>query len=255
VLNVRDGPGTSYGIIGRLGRGDEVLVLGRADDGSWCQVGLEDGGLGWVSSDLVKLAVPVEQLALAPTLTPTPTPTATTTPDRVATDIVRATTTAIAYRKSSTATAIAHRAGATATVAAYSKVAPKGRWCAENGDVTVCVGQFQYSRSMSLYTAGQGMRFVGFGVTVSNGGSSAIHVNPNNVTLVDLDGRTYSHDVVTYEYVEPLDAVDVQPGEYTGGMIAFHTRSNSGPAKVIYDVGLFEPTVTIDLTKPPIRAD
>jgi hypothetical protein len=99
------------------------------------------------------------------------------------------------------------------------------------------------------------MKFIGFAITVRNMSDSTVHVNPNNVTLVDLDGRTYSYNVVTFQYVDPLDAIDVPFGKYAGGMIAFHIGAESGPAQVIYEVGLFQPSVTVHLTEPPTRKE
>jgi Tol biopolymer transport system component/uncharacterized protein YraI len=54
-LNVRQGPGVSYPLIGGLKSGDEVAVTGRNAAGRWYQVSLPNGKTGWVSASLVKL--------------------------------------------------------------------------------------------------------------------------------------------------------------------------------------------------------
>lgn len=52
-VNVRGGPGTSYGVVSRLGRGDEVEVL--EDEGTgWVQIRPLDGGpIGWIADFLL----------------------------------------------------------------------------------------------------------------------------------------------------------------------------------------------------------
>jgi cell wall-associated NlpC family hydrolase len=47
-LNMRSGPGTSYGIIHVLWQGNKVKVIGQSGD--WYQIKLSNGRIGWVSS-------------------------------------------------------------------------------------------------------------------------------------------------------------------------------------------------------------
>jgi N-acetylmuramoyl-L-alanine amidase len=54
-LNVRQGPGTDYSVIGDLKSGDDVTVTGRNAAGSWYQVSLPSETTGWVSAGLVKM--------------------------------------------------------------------------------------------------------------------------------------------------------------------------------------------------------
>jgi len=49
ALNVRSGPGTNYGRVGGVGRGDQLLVIGEYDDCSWLNVLTRDEVEGWVS--------------------------------------------------------------------------------------------------------------------------------------------------------------------------------------------------------------
>lgn len=52
-VNLREGPGTSYGIAGKLSEGDEVEVLDTTGDG-WLQVLTSDtGSIGWMADWLV----------------------------------------------------------------------------------------------------------------------------------------------------------------------------------------------------------
>lgn len=91
TINVRQGPGLDFAIVGRLQPNATALVFGRLADNSWYQVNVS-GVLGWVSSTVVRIGglcngvpvlqppTPVATLTLPPgfpTLTFTPTPSAT----------------------------------------------------------------------------------------------------------------------------------------------------------------------------------
>jgi hypothetical protein len=52
-INVRGGPSTNDERITGLAAGQSVIANGRAEDGSWLRVALEDGTPGWVSAELV----------------------------------------------------------------------------------------------------------------------------------------------------------------------------------------------------------
>lgn len=49
ILNVRNGPGTSFAQIATLAAGQTVGLTGRNTDATWLQINLPDGGAGWVS--------------------------------------------------------------------------------------------------------------------------------------------------------------------------------------------------------------
>ena len=56
-VNVRQGPGTNYSVIGQVTNGDKLRVL-IADAGSdWINVELSNGAQGWVASSVVNLQV------------------------------------------------------------------------------------------------------------------------------------------------------------------------------------------------------
>jgi len=83
-LTVRAGPGSQYAALTTLAAGADVIITGISEDGSWYQVELEDGTLGWLTAAAASVqtagdvdAVPV---AAAPTQTPTETPASTDTP-------------------------------------------------------------------------------------------------------------------------------------------------------------------------------
>ncbi len=97
---LRGGPGSNYPITGSLQADEQIAIVGVSDDGSWYQVRLADGTLGWLTtaSALVTTfgnisGVPIAQ---APTNTPTETATATNTPTNTATATLTETPTATA---------------------------------------------------------------------------------------------------------------------------------------------------------------
>ncbi len=82
-LNVRAGPSTLHPRIGMVTKGERLDVLGKTPDGTWWQIRLNDGTLGWVYAKLVQPEGPINEVQVAqniPTPPPTPTPTYTPTP-------------------------------------------------------------------------------------------------------------------------------------------------------------------------------
>lgn len=58
AINVREGPGTSYGVAGRLTRGEAVAVVADAGDG-WVRIRIEGDGLeGFVAARLLTEQAP-----------------------------------------------------------------------------------------------------------------------------------------------------------------------------------------------------
>ena len=74
--NLRGGPGTVYGIVGRAVEGDSLPVTGRNADGSWLLVLDAENRPAWVAASLVELSGDPQALAAA---TPPPTPEAAPT--------------------------------------------------------------------------------------------------------------------------------------------------------------------------------
>lgn len=54
VANLRKGPGTNYGLVGKLSQGQTVRLLGRSSD--WYNVETKSGKTGWLHSELVDVA-------------------------------------------------------------------------------------------------------------------------------------------------------------------------------------------------------
>ena len=61
-LNVRYGPGTSFGVFTVLHRGQVVSMIGRAANSTWVQVRLPSGSTGWVNSNYLLGGTPITEL-------------------------------------------------------------------------------------------------------------------------------------------------------------------------------------------------
>jgi len=81
ALNVRQGPGLNFPVIGVLQRDDRVAVLGRTPGGDWLLICcLAEGESGWAAASLLEASPPATALPVVSALPPTPTPRPTSTP-------------------------------------------------------------------------------------------------------------------------------------------------------------------------------
>ena len=65
ILNVRQGPGTSYPTIGSLNKGEKFYVLGETTNSTnnkWLLISLSNNSFGWITGD--KIYVTVQQEAV-----------------------------------------------------------------------------------------------------------------------------------------------------------------------------------------------
>ncbi len=62
ALNVRYGPGVSYGVITAIQQGNYVTLLGRNSNSSWVKIRLVGGTEGWVNASLLTTSVAVSSL-------------------------------------------------------------------------------------------------------------------------------------------------------------------------------------------------
>lgn len=65
ALNVRTGPGVTYGVITTVGFGQNVALIGRTSNNVWVKIQLANGQQGWVNSTLLTTNVSVGTLPLA----------------------------------------------------------------------------------------------------------------------------------------------------------------------------------------------
>ncbi|MCB8980011.1 MAG: SH3 domain-containing protein [Ardenticatenaceae bacterium] len=114
ALNVRSGPGPSYGVVAVVYQGNVLTLLGRNEDSSWAYVQTPNATLGWVNanSSYIDPSVAISTLPLVIPTTATATATSTTS----ATTTPTATATAVPNTPTPTATAVPVT-GASATVA------------------------------------------------------------------------------------------------------------------------------------------
>ena len=86
IVNVRQGPGTSFGLVGSAEQGTQLSITGKNEQGDWWQICCVNGEPGWVYGELVDAqnteSVEVAaNIPVAPTLPPPP-PTNTPEPPK-----------------------------------------------------------------------------------------------------------------------------------------------------------------------------
>ncbi len=82
-VNVRNGPGENFAVLGQVLQGQRLEIVGRDEELAWWQICCFEGQTGWVASEVVRAEGPLDTVALALDL-PTPAPQATPTPSAVA---------------------------------------------------------------------------------------------------------------------------------------------------------------------------
>jgi hypothetical protein len=78
-LNVRSGPGTTFGTVAALAKGDALDVTGQAENCAWLQVRTTGGIVGWVahvvgSTEYTTLNIPCDSVTKVVVVAPTPSP-------------------------------------------------------------------------------------------------------------------------------------------------------------------------------------
>jgi N-acetylmuramoyl-L-alanine amidase len=64
ALNVRSGPGVSYGIVTAVQQGQQVTLLGRNSAATWVQVRLAGGQTGWLNAYFIQSSVGIASLPI-----------------------------------------------------------------------------------------------------------------------------------------------------------------------------------------------
>ena len=64
ALNVRTGPGVSYGVTAVVYQGQGVALLGRNADSSWVKVRLTNGTVGWINAAYIETATTLNSLPI-----------------------------------------------------------------------------------------------------------------------------------------------------------------------------------------------
>ncbi len=75
LVNIRQGPGTTYGLVGSVSNGTELEILGKNEQGDWWQICCVNGEPGWIFGQLGS-ASNTESVAVAENIPPAPAPVA-----------------------------------------------------------------------------------------------------------------------------------------------------------------------------------
>lgn len=82
TMNVRNGPGTAYGVVTSIQGGSSVPIIAKNPEGDWWQVQLDNGGTGWLYGPLVDASGDTNAVVVAANI-PAPPPTAVPAPTAV----------------------------------------------------------------------------------------------------------------------------------------------------------------------------
>jgi len=77
AVNIRQGPSTSFPIVGKMVKGNRYGIIGKTPDGKWWQICCVNNKSAWVAAWVVEEVGNTEQIAIVqdiPTPPPTPTP-------------------------------------------------------------------------------------------------------------------------------------------------------------------------------------
>ncbi len=72
TVNIRGGPSTNYNVLGQAKTGDRFTIIGKNKAGTWWQVRLSNGKIGWLFGKLIQIIGPVENIQVAKNIPPEP---------------------------------------------------------------------------------------------------------------------------------------------------------------------------------------
>lgn len=96
-----------------------------------------------------------------------------------------------------------------------------------DSDAKVAVAGVRLKHSTDSHVAGGHSIFVYLYVDVKNFGNSTVSINPNDFTLATQDGQVVPYDADTFETGKPFPAVDLSPGQASGGWLVFYLSKDS----------------------------
>ncbi|MEY3988937.1 MAG: hypothetical protein RI985_18 [Chloroflexota bacterium] len=78
---------------------------------------------------------------------------------------------------------------------------PRGYWTTSSDGITFAAGSFRYQSQINYWDASNAKKYVIVAITIRNDrprGASSVLYNSFNFTLIDLEGRSYSHATATF---------------------------------------------------------
>lgn len=96
-----------------------------------------------------------------------------------------------------------------------------------DGDAKVAVAGVRLKHETGLHTATGRSTFVYVYVDVRNYGNDTVAINPNDFSLATVDGDTVPYDADTFDTGKPFPAVELSPGQQSGGWLVFYLPKDS----------------------------
>jgi hypothetical protein len=133
---------------------------------------------------------------------------------------------------------------------------PAGFWSTTQYGVQLAAGSITYIPNIRYSDASPGHKYVVLSISVKNirnRGDDEVYINPYRFTLIDLEGRSYSHISSTYSLDSYLDSTDVYPGYSGGGQLAFELPNNTAPGQLLFEYRSFQPPMVLELRTAALR--
>jgi hypothetical protein len=134
---------------------------------------------------------------------------------------------------------------------------PAGYWSLTQYGVQLAAGSITYIPNIRYSDASPGHKYVVLSISVKNvrvRGQDEVYINPFRFTLIDLEGRSYSHISSTYSLDSYLNSADIYPGYSGGGQLAFEIPKSTAPAQLLFEHESYAVTpMVLDLRTTPLR--
>jgi hypothetical protein len=133
---------------------------------------------------------------------------------------------------------------------------PAGYWSTTQYGVQLAAGSITYIPNIRYSDASPGKKYVVLSISVKNvraRGDDEVYINPFRFTLIDLEGRSYSHISSTYSLDSYLDSADIYPGYSGGGQLAFEIPNNTAPGQLLFEYRSFETPMVLELRTAALR--
>jgi hypothetical protein len=135
-------------------------------------------------------------------------------------------------------------------------IVPFGYWSTNEHGIQLSAGNFSYRYTIRNTDVSSGKKFVVIAISITNVNykeRNSAFMNPFRLTLIDLEGNSYSHSINSYSLDNTLRSADIFPGYSGGGQLAFEINQYSAPAQLLYAYDSTKPPIVLEMRTLPIQ--
>jgi hypothetical protein len=135
-------------------------------------------------------------------------------------------------------------------------IVPFGYWSTNEHGIQLSAGNFSYRYTIRITDVSSGKKFVVIAISITNVNykeRNSAFMNPFRLTLIDLEGNSYSHSINSYSLDNTLRSADIFPGYSGGGQLAFEINQYSAPAQLLYAYDSTKPPIVLEMRTLPIQ--